>query len=189
MHPTPDGPIDRLRAELARLGSDTAAPDVPPPVTERVLGALRVAPPARRGRAVRAGAAIGTAAVVAAAGVGTVMLAHSDSSPPAAENLATQPPPVTVPLSDDEIRGLLGRSPDLGPLGDARRRASCLSGLGYPADSVLGAQQVDVNGAPAVLLVLPGDTPDILAALAVRANCSAADTGLLADTSIRRPSS
>ena len=38
------------------------------------------------------------------------------------------------------------------------------------------------------LLILPGDTPGTAAALAVRPNCSSADTGLLADTTIRRPS-
>ena len=189
-HTEPGGPFDRLRADLAQLASDSSAPDVPGPVTARVIGALRAAPPARRKHAVRVSAAIGTAAMVAAAGLGTVMLARSDSSSTSrsAQHLGTAPPPVTVPLSDDEILGLLDRSPDLGPLADTRRRSSCLSGLGYSADSVLGAQQVDVDGAPAVLLALPGDTPDTVLALAVRANCSAADTGLLADTSIRRPS-
>jgi hypothetical protein len=52
---------------------------------------------------------------------------------------------------------------------------------------VLGARRVDINGMPAVVLVLPGDTPDTVAALAVRPNCSSVDTGLLADTRIRRP--
>ena len=73
-------------------------------------------------------------------------------------------------------------------LADARRRASCLSGLGYPAsNALLGAWQVEINGAPAVVLVLPGDAPDTVTALAVRQSCSSADTGLLADTQIRRP--
>ena len=95
---------------------------------------------------------------------------------------------MTVPLSDAEIVGLLTTPPDLGALDDARRRSSCLSGLGYPAsDAVLGARRVDINGMPAVVLVLPGDTPDTVAALAVRPNCSSADTVLLADTRIRRP--
>ena len=95
---------------------------------------------------------------------------------------------MTVPLSDDEIVGLIGRAPDLGVLADPRRRSSCLNGLGYSGtDAVLGAQQVEIDGVPAVVLVLPGDTPDTVAALAVRPNCSSADTGLLADTRIRRP--
>lgn len=114
----------------------------------------------------------------------------SPSSMPSAQHLTADPPEVTVPLSDDEIIGLIGRPPDFGPLAEARRRASCLSALGYPGpDSVLGARQVDINGVPAVVLVLVGDTPDIVAALAVRPNCNAADTGLLADTRIPRPSS
>ena len=145
-----------------------------------------------RGRAVRLGAAAGVLAALAATGVGSVMLVRSDPSPAApgtaAQHLPVEPPSVTVPLSDADIVGLLSRPPDLGALDDARRRSSCLSGLGYPAsDAVLGARRVDINGTPAVVLVLPGDTPDTVAALAVRPNCSSADTGLVADTRIRRP--
>jgi hypothetical protein len=51
---------------------------------------------------------------------------------------------------------------------------------------VLGAQPVEINGLPAVLLVLPGDTPDALAVVVVSSNCSLADTGLLTDTVVRR---
>lgn len=131
--------------------------------------------------------AVGVVATLTAAGLGTVMLVRSGGSGPATGSSAQQPPPATVPLSAAEIVDLLTRPPDLGPLGDARRRSSCLSGLGYPArDALLGARQVDINGAPAVVLVLPGDTPDTVAALAVRPNCSSADTGLIADTQIRR---
>jgi hypothetical protein len=126
--------------------------------------------------------AVGVVATLTAAGLGTAMLVRSGGSGP-----AIGPPPATVPLSAAEIVGLLTRPPDLGLLGDARRRSSCLSGLGYPGpDVLLGGRQVDINGAPAVVLVLPGDTPDSVAALAVRPNCSSADTGLIADTQIRR---
>ncbi len=139
-----------------------------------------------RGRAARLGAVAGLLAALVATGLGTAMLLRSGT--PAAAHLPADPPPVTVPLSDTEIAALLTRPPDFGALGDARRRASCLSGLGYPAaDAVLGSRLVDINGSPAVVLVLPGDTPDTVAALAVRPNCSSADTGLLADTRIRRP--
>lgn len=187
MHTESNGPaVDRVRADLVRLSHDASAPDVPGSVTERVVTALRAAPPVRRGRAARIGAAVGGAAALAAAAIGTVTLLSSGSS--VSTSSSAEPPPPTVPLSDDEIVGLLGRAPDLGVLGDARRRSSCLSGLGYPgAASVLGAQPVDINGEPAVLLVLPGDAADTVAALAVRPNCSSADTGLLADTEIRRP--
>jgi hypothetical protein len=135
--------------------------------------------------------AVGVVATLTAAGLGTVMLVRSGGSGPATgsstQQPSTPPAPATVPLSAAEIVGLLTRPPDLGPLGDARRRSSCLSGLGYPApDALLGGRQVDINGAPAVVLVLPGDTPDSVAALAVRPNCSSADTGLIADTQIRR---
>ena len=93
---------------------------------------------------------------------------------------------MVVPLSQAEILGLLDRSPEYGPLTDPSRRASCLSGLGYPASTqVLGARPIDINARPGVLLVLPGDTPDNLAVFAVAPNCSAADTGLLANTQSR----
>ena len=87
--------------------------------------------------------------------------------------------------------GLLDRSPDYGPRGgplnDPARRASCLSGLGYPASMrVLGAQPVDINARPGVVLVLPGETPASLTVFAVSLNCSAADTGLLVSTQVPR---
>jgi hypothetical protein len=101
------------------------------------------------------------------------------------------PPPLVSPLSLAEIRGRLDHSPDFGPpggpLNDPQRRASCLAGLGYPASTrVLGARPIEINARPGVLLVLPGDTPDNLEVYAVALNCSAADTGLLANTQIPR---
>ncbi len=186
--------VERVRADLAHLADDaSSAPAVPSSVTERVVSVLRAAsPPAHASRrsAARFGAAVGTAAALTAAALGSVMLLRSDEPPPAAsaQHLTAEPPPVTVPLSAAEIVGLLTQPPDLGALGDARRRSSCLSGLGYPAsETVLGARQVVINGAPAVVLALRGDTPDTVAALAVHPNCSLADTGLLASTQIRRP--
>ncbi len=184
--------VERVRADLGRLGDDTAsAPEVPPPVTERVVSALRAAPsPQRRRRAVvRVSAAVGTAAALAATVLGTVVLTRSElSRHPPAQHLTSEPPPARIPLSDAEIIGLLTRPPDLGPLGDPRRLSSCVSGLGYPAATqVLGSRQVEIRGEPAVLLLLPGNSPDSIAALAVRPNCSSADTGLLADTQVRRP--
>jgi hypothetical protein len=157
-----------------------------------VDSADRVRADLARGSAAWVGAAVGIAAALTVAAVGTVMLLRSDGSGPAtgssAQHLTTAPPPATVPLSAPEIVGLLTGPPDLGALSDARRRSSCLSGLGYPASAaVLGGRQVGIDGAPAVVLVLPGDTPDTVAALAVRPNCSSADTGLLAETLIRRP--
>ena len=93
-----------------------------------------------------------------------------------------------IPLSRNEILGLLDRSPDYGTLNDPARRASCLTGLGYPASTpILGAHPVAINARPGVVLVIPGDGPHILAVFAVSPNCSAADTGLLASTQVPRP--
>ena len=106
-------------------------------------------------------------------------------STPARKITVTTP---TMPLSGSELVGLLDRSPDLGPLGDPARRASCLAGLGYPASTpVLGSRQVRMAGRDAVILVLAADAPRELTAVAVPGTCSAADTGLLADTTVRRP--
>lgn len=192
-----DGPaVERVRADLARLGRDEAsAPDVPPEVTDQVVAALRAAPRSRSPhRAVRVSAAVGAAAVVVAAAVGVVNLVGSDAGP-SSPRPGTEPASPTIPLSDSEILALLHTPPDLGLLGDPRRRASCLSGLGYlGSTAVLGGRQLAVLGQPAVLLVLADDTtPDdtgsemTVVAMAVSPNCSAADTGLLAETQIRRP--
>ncbi|MGO8941047.1 MAG: hypothetical protein ACLQLO_29415, partial [Mycobacterium sp.] len=51
---------------------------------------------------------------------------------------------------------------------------------------VLGAQPIEINARPGVVLVLPGDTPDSLTVFAVALNCTAADTGLLVSTQIPR---
>lgn len=191
--------LNQVRCDVATLGADPAsAPEVPPEVTARISAALSSADqtaahwarphlgPAR----VVAGVA-GVCAVLAAVGVGTVALISAPepapSTPATAQHITVSTPPMTIPLSQAEILGLLNRGPDYGPLGDPARRASCLSGLGYPASTqVLGARPVDINARPGVLLVLPGDTPDNLAVFAVALNCSAADTGLLANTQVPR---
>ncbi|SPM33865.1 putative alanine rich protein [Mycobacterium rhizamassiliense] len=94
---------------------------------------------------------------------------------------------MAIPLSAAELRDLLNHPADYGPLSDPARRASCLSGLGYPASTpVLGGRPVEINARPGIVLVLPADAPNTLAVFAVALNCSAADTGLLADTQIPR---
>jgi hypothetical protein len=107
---------------------------------------------------------------------------------PTAESITVSRPPGDVPLSNPQIVGLLSRSPDYGPLADPERRASCLSGLGYSAaTAVLGAQPVDMHGRPAVLMVLPADTPRTVLVLVVETGCNSAHTGLLANTLVTRP--
>ncbi len=134
---------------------------------------------------------LGCAAVLAAIGVGTAALLRSPSSDsrtePTANHITVSTPVPVIPLSDPEIIALTHRPPDFGALGNPAQRASCLGGLGYPAATeILGAQPVEVNARPGVLLVMPGDTPDTVTAYAVALNCSAADTGLLATTTIPR---
>jgi hypothetical protein len=138
------------------------------------------------------GAIAGLCAAAMAVGLGTATLlqgsAPTRSAGITADRITVAAPERDIPLSDPEIFGLLSRPPDYGALSDPQRRASCLSGLGYSAaTNVLGARTVDMKGRPGVLMVLPGDTPNALVTLVVEPNCSSADTGLLAETVVRRP--
>jgi len=198
--------LNQVRRDVAAVGADPAsAPDAPPEVIARITAALGSVRPSgslgggaahsarphlRPGR-VAAGVA-GLCAVLASIGIGTAALINAPTPIPStsvtAEHITVSTPPMVVPLSQVEILGLLDHSPDYGPLNDPSRRASCLSGLGYPASmQVLGARPIEINARPGVLLVLPGDRPNKLAVFAVALNCSAADTGLLANTQIARP--
>jgi hypothetical protein len=199
--------LNRVRRDIAALGTDTSsAPEVAPQVVDSVAAALRTERPERSRRraahTVRPGrlprsarvavAVAGLAAAAAAVWLGTAALITAPpptpSRPTTAEHITVSRPPMTIPLSDQQILALLDRQPDLGPFADPQRRTSCLAGLGYPADArVLAARPVEIAGRPAILLVLPGDTPGTVAALAVAPTCSSVDTGLLADRIVNRP--
>lgn len=202
--------LERVRRDLADLGTDSAsAPDVPADVTARVAAALRPEPPqanrvvgsspttathaARRSgirfRAVMA--VVGVGATLIAAGVGTGMLLHAPTrtttADPTAERI-TVSKPLGLPMSDPEILALLSTPPDLGPLADPQRRASCLTGLGYPPSAaVLGARPVAIGAVSGVLVLLPSDAPRAVNAIAVGLNCSSVHTGLLAQRVVIRP--
>lgn len=200
--------LNRVRRDVAALNSQTApAPEVPPDIVARVAAALRSAEPPHRRRAldglpahaVRPGggsarlvaAVAGLGAAIVAAGLGTAALlaapAHTPSGPTTARHVTVTPATASIALTDRQILDLLDREPDYGPLTDPQRRASCLTGLGYPPNvRVLGAQPVQVAGRAGVLLVLPDDTPGTVAVLAVAPSCSSADTGLLASRVVRR---
>ena len=199
--------LNRVRRDIAALGTDaSSAPEVAPQVVESVAAALRAERPersrrraahtVRRGslpRSARVAVAVaGLAAAAAAVWLGTAALITAPpptpSRPTTAEHITVSRPPMTIPLSDQQILALLDGQPDLGPFADPQRRTSCLAGLGYPADArVLAARPVEIAGRPAILLVLPGDTPGTVAALAVAPTCSSVDTGLLADRIVNRP--
>lgn len=200
---------ERVRRDLADLAA-TSAPEVPADVTTRIGAALRAAPALfpRREPAVHssrqstprmhrlqiAGLVAGSAAAALGVGLGTMFLIGTPTPTSATGPTANQitvsrtGADARVPLSGPQIVSLLGRRPDYGPLTDPQRRASCLSGLGYPASTtVLAARPLDMDGRRAVLIVLPGDTAGALTALVVGPNCSSVDTGLLADTVLARP--
>lgn len=145
-------------------------------------------PPPRPPRALTV---VGAVAAVAAVTIGAITLLHTPAAGiTSVRKMTVSSLAAPFPLPAAELTALLDQPPDLGPLGDPGRRASCLSGLGYPASApVLGARQLPVDGVDAVLLILAGDEPGdtgALAAMAVPPTCSAADTGLLAETTVRR---
>lgn len=189
--------LNRVRADVAALSSDgSSAPEVDPAVVNRIGAALRAQHAVRRGglpRSARLAVALtGLTAVAVAAWLGTRALittpASTTTRPTTIEHITVSRPPQTIPLSDQQILAVAEHEPDFGPLTDPRRRASCLSGLGYPVNArVLGARPIDIAGHPAVLLVLPGDAPGGVKALAVAPTCSAANTGLSADRMVTRP--
>jgi hypothetical protein len=199
--------LNRVRREVAGLGTDpSTAPDVDPAVVDRIGAALRAqrAEPtrARAAHGVRRGtiprsarlavAATGLVAVAIAVWLGTQALMTAPPSTPSRpttiNRITVSRPPATIPLSDQQILAVLADRPDFGALADPHRRASCLTGLGYPADArVLGARPVEIGGRPAVLLLLPADVPGAVSALAVAPTCSSVDTGLSADRIVRRP--
>lgn len=195
--------LDRVRRDLSDLGNDDAsAADVPADVTARVGAALQGAPPHRPpgpAHSVRhtprwqlIALVVGVAAAVVGGVIGAVMLVRNPAptlaAGPTAESITVTRPATELPLSNPQIVGLLSARPDYGPLADPQRRASCLSGLGYSAATpVLGARPVDMNGRPAVLIVLAADTPGKLLALVVEPGCSSAHSGLLANTLVTRP--
>jgi hypothetical protein len=203
--------LDRVRRDLADLGSDSSAalelPDVPADVTTRLAAALTsattVAPhTATRGPAAHAtrDAAIGPRAIammiggIAALGAFAIgVAALVDDEPQArstavtAERITVSRSPAAFPVRETELLALLDRPADLGALTDPVRLRACLTAAGLPDSvSVLGADTVDVDGRPAVVLVVAGDVAgvrnDTLTAIAVAPTCSADAPGLLAHT-------
>lgn len=105
-----------------------------------------------------------------------------------ARSLTVEVPVAVIPLSAAELADLVDAPADLGALTDRARLASCLAGLGYRSSTpVLGARRTQINGRPVVMLLLTADDPALVNVLAVTPQCSTADTGLLADTTIPRP--
>jgi hypothetical protein len=190
--------LERVRRDLAELGSAAAsAPEVPPAVTARVVAALRAEPahsirPPRLHRLQTLALFVGIGAALLAVVLGATMLTRGPeptfSRGPTADQITVSRPSGAIPLTDPQILDLLSRPADFGPLADPQRRASCLDGLGFSAaTTVLGAQPLNISGMPAVMLLLPGNAPDAVVAMVVEPNCNAAHTGLLADTTVTRP--
>ena len=127
--------LNRVRRDIAALGTDaSSAPDVAPGVVDGVAAALRAERPERsRLRAahtIRPGglprparlavAVAGLAAAAAAIWLGTSALitapAPTPSRPTTAEHITVSRPPMTIPLSDQQILALLDARAGLRPL-------------------------------------------------------------------------
>ncbi|MET4427442.1 hypothetical protein [Mycolicibacterium sp. 624] len=196
--------LNLVRHDLARLGSDAMTaehlPDPPADVTARLSAALAaVTPPASRAsHAARGSVAsprtvalvIGGLAALAAVGIGIAAL--RDTAPPTpptgatADRITVSRPSVDFPVPRAELLALLDRPADLSGLSDPAQRAACLSALGRGASApVLGADNVDVGGRPAILLVL-GDGYGAMTALVVAPTCNATDPGVIAETVLVR---
>jgi len=189
--------VERVRRDLAELGSDSAsAPDVPPDVTAGVIAAIRAEPahtvrrqPLRRLQVF--GLVVGLGAVAAGVIVGAWTLGR-DPAPrypagPTAEQITVPRPAADIPLPHPQIVELLTQAPDYGPLIEPRDLASCLDGLGYgPGTPVLGARPLDMHGKPAMLLLLPAETAEAVVAVVVEPGCRNAHTGLLARSVVTR---
>jgi hypothetical protein len=194
----PDAPTD-VTARIAGALRTQPSPASPSPVASlapnRIVGPTpgKAAHAARgSGARFRVGAAvIGVGAALASAGVGTVMLLHTPARTPTRSPTAeriTVSKPLGLPMSDPEVLDLLGKPPDLGPLAEPQREASCLSGLGYPTSaSLLGARPLAVGAVSGVLVLLPGDAPRAVNAFVVGLKCNSADTELLARRVVIRP--
>jgi hypothetical protein len=202
--PAPEVPAAvtaRVGAALQAQGPGMLPAACPPSPANHVVGVTQRGPAVhslrrsapRMHRLQVIAAVLGATAAVVAVCLGTALLlrppAPTSSAGPTAEHITVSRPPDTdVPLSDPHIAGLLRDRPDYGALSDPQRRASCLSGLGYPVSTrILGAHPVTISGRPGILIVLPGDTPGALIGLVVQPNCSSADTGLIADTVVAHP--
>jgi hypothetical protein len=133
-----------------------------------------------------AGALAGCAAVLVAVAVGVIELNRAPQAPAVAtyttaREITTRSDP--IPLSADQLHALLVSPLDYGALTDPLRRAACLRGLGYPADTpLLGARPVQIAGRDAVVLIVLGEQAHTFDVFAVPTTCNAADTGLLART-------
>ena len=173
----------------------TPDPD-PVPTTPELLAEPQAAgghavsrPALTRGQ--RAGLVAGMFAAAAAVVLGALVLSRDPgpafpSGPTAAQITVERTAPAGFPVSESDLRLALSQPDDLGPLADPQRRASCLTGLGYsPTMAVLGGRPLEVFGRSAVLLLFPTGTPDRIRAVVVEPTCTAAHTGLLAETVLR----
>lgn len=135
---------------------------------------------------------VGAGAALAAVAVAVPTLLRDPVAPTTgtlttARSLTVTIPAAVIPLTEAELLAMLDSPPQLGPLQDPARLTSCLDGLGYPdAGYLLGARPVEINHRPAVVLLLRDDDTMVINALAVSPQCTAAHTGLLADTTVTR---
>ena len=193
---TVPGAAARTPAGPDAVAPAAARPDTRPDSPAHTQARPTLSPVQRVGL-LMAVAAVGAAGVVVARTVAREPGPAFPASPSASRITVDPLPPTAIPLTafpltvfpltEAQLRAALAAPPDLGTLADPARRASCLTGLGRAADlPVLGGRRLEVSGRPAVLLLLPGTTPDQVTAVAVAPSCSAARTGLFTETTLSR---
>lgn len=93
-----------------------------------------------------------------------------------------------IPLSAAELVELTLRPAEVGALSDPGRRAYCLTAIGRPATArVLGGRDVQLAGRTATVLVLPGERPGELVAVAVDADCGNRRGKIIAESTVPGP--
>lgn len=153
-------------------------------------GPSHAARPPRRSR-LRPAALAGAIALVVAVTLAVPALRRTPAVAPSSAPASIQHitvDPLRISLTEPELLALIDHPPDFGPLADGRRRAACLSALGYPAGTpIRGATQTTVAGNSAVLLLVDGPHPGSYIGIAVRPSCNAGDSAALTETVLRRP--
>jgi len=148
---------------------------------------------ARRRRGLIAGAGLLTAAAAVVGVIAVANLTGGGRTPGEPVASATNPSDQVLPplaVSQDNLGGALDdamATQDYGPLGAAGRLDACLAAVRLdPSTTPLGAREVNLDGKPGVLLILPTGTAARFRLLVVSPECGPGQPTVLADTTVGR---
>lgn len=131
------------------------------------------------------------AATVAVFVVSGVMGNRTAGIPQAGSTIASDQPLPTLSIASNDLGSALNAAmsaQDYGPLGATGRLDACLSAVRLDPNTTkpLGAREVNLDGRPGVLLVLPTATAGRLRLLVVTPDCSPSNPAVLADATVGR---